>query len=403
MIVSILDYSDKRGSRLEWQPHVDKLIIEWLANHTPPTCIQKNILAMARSIHTDIDIVRELPSLTHIRNMCTVLASVSKTLAVCRLAKAPAWKQIHTDETSRTHTSLVNAIVSIADSDGVFRTICLSSNIMAQDGTAEEQACAIIASFQEFKNLLDDWREVTVEMYPNRLDLLNQIPSSDNMCISKMLGSMITTDTCPTALLLRPKLIQKVYQYCCDELKMFEAEITPILEGDCWQHMRNIICNGIDLEMRSHLTQLLEDDLSIIQPHLRVKCDLDNICRMCDKEFNGTANYTLGHGRQFMQWMETHRGGELLIPIVRALGGKRMDGSFEGSFPVYMGRHHFVAFLHDFLCSTDSSNILQHNLFITLSCVELIAQLRVASIFFVAYIIPMRWLAGKTHTLAHRN
>ena len=70
--------------------------------------------------------------------------------------------------------------------------------------------------------------------------------------------------------------------------------------------MRNIICNGIDLELRSYLHNLLEVDLAIIPYHLRVKYDLENLFQMCDKEFNGTANYTLGHGEQFMKWMATH-------------------------------------------------------------------------------------------------
>ena len=82
---------------------------------------------------------------------------------------------------------------------------------------------------------------------------------------------------------------------------MPEEEIKPILEGDLWQHMRNIICNGIEIELRSYLHNLLEVDIAIIPYHLRVKCDLDNLCRMCDKEFNGTANYALGHGEPFMQ------------------------------------------------------------------------------------------------------
>jgi hypothetical protein len=34
---------------------------------------------------------------------------------------------------------------------------------------------------------------------------------------------------------------------------------------------------------------------------------------------------------------------------------------------------------------------------------EYIAQLRVASILFLAVVVPMRWLAGKTHELAHRG
>jgi hypothetical protein len=34
---------------------------------------------------------------------------------------------------------------------------------------------------------------------------------------------------------------------------------------------------------------------------------------------------------------------------------------------------------------------------------EVIAQLRVASIMFLAVVVPMRWLAGNTHKLAHRK
>lgn len=91
------------------------------------------------------------------------------------------------------------------------------------------------------------------------------------------------------------------------------------------------------------------------------------------------------------------------MPIVRALGGNRQDGAFEGALPIYMGRQYFVAFLHDFLCSNDTENGLQFSLYLTLRSVEVIAELRVASIFFIAIIVPMRWLAGNTHTLSHRK
>ena len=100
-----------------------------------PSCIQKNILAMARVIHTKMEIIRELPSLAHIRHMRTVLASTSKTLATLRLARAPEWKQFHTDETYRIQKSRVKAVVSILDTDGKLKTMCLSSSIVAKDGT----------------------------------------------------------------------------------------------------------------------------------------------------------------------------------------------------------------------------------------------------------------------------
>ena len=59
------------GGSCEWLPHVDKLILEMLANRTPPMCIQANIFAMSRVLHLEIDIVRELPSLKHIKSLRT--------------------------------------------------------------------------------------------------------------------------------------------------------------------------------------------------------------------------------------------------------------------------------------------------------------------------------------------
>ena len=76
---------------------------------------------------------------------------------------------------------------------------------------------------------------------------------------------------------------------------------------------------------------------------------------------------------------------------------------FQGALPVFIARHYFGVFLHHYLCCTDSDNILQHNLFINLSCVEVIAELRIASIFCIAFIFPIRWLSRKTHKLSHRD
>ena len=74
---------------MHWMPMVDKLIVKMLANRTPPTCIQSNILAMARVVFPNHNIVKELPSHRYIRYMRTVLSIVTKTLAAYRLGKAP--------------------------------------------------------------------------------------------------------------------------------------------------------------------------------------------------------------------------------------------------------------------------------------------------------------------------
>jgi hypothetical protein len=91
----------KLGAHSEWLPHVDKLILEMLANRTLPSCIQANIFAMSQVLQPEQDIVKELSSLKHIKKLRTVLLYCTKTLAAYQLGHAKDWKQLHTDETSR--------------------------------------------------------------------------------------------------------------------------------------------------------------------------------------------------------------------------------------------------------------------------------------------------------------
>jgi len=162
---------------MEWTIEVDKLVMELLANRCPPTSIQACILIMARSLSPGHELVCEQPCLKTIHNMRTVVLRVTKTLAALRIGKSPTWKQLHTDKTSRRQISLVNVVIGLLGSDGVLRSIFLSGSIIAEDSTAENQSRAIIASFTESAKLLADWIKVTAEMFPNRDDLIDLIPS----------------------------------------------------------------------------------------------------------------------------------------------------------------------------------------------------------------------------------
>ena len=158
---------------------------------------------------------------------------------------------------------------------------------------------------------------------------------------------------------------------------------------------------AIEILLSRKVTQILVEELALVPPHLRVKCDIGNVCRCMDKEFNFTANYPKGHGDAFHDWMRRYHPGELVMPVICTLGGDRQDSSFEGALPVYMGRKFFVQFLHKELCSSLKENILQTNMFIILHATKMISQLRIASIIFIAVVVPMHWLAGKTHELGH--
>ena len=135
-------------------------------------------------------------------------------------------------------------------------------------------------------------------------------------------------------------------------------------------------------------------------PHLLLFPSSD-LLRMVDKEYNRTANYAKGTGDQYADWLGRFRPGRRYLPIVRVLGGNRQDASFEGAFPIYDSMSDMLKYTDQ--CLMCSENILQQSLFIVLSSMETIAQLRIASILYLSVIIPMRWLAGNTHKLAHRN
>ena len=129
----------------------------------------------------------------------TVLLQTTKTLAAYCLGNATSWKQLHTDETGRRQKQLVNVVMNIINDSGNFQSICLSGSIIAEDSTAQEQSRAIIASFGESGQLLHEWKDVTSEMFPNRHDLIDMIPNPSDMAPTKLLGGMVSTDTCNTA------------------------------------------------------------------------------------------------------------------------------------------------------------------------------------------------------------
>ena len=141
-----------------WKYHVEKLILEMLANRTPISSIQANIVSFCSHILPGQDVVEELPCVKHIRDMRTVQLTVAKTLAGKRVGDAKQIKQLNTDETSKLQVQVTNVILSILQNDETLKTVCLAGDIIGADGTAEEQVREIVQSFGEAGRLLEKWR-----------------------------------------------------------------------------------------------------------------------------------------------------------------------------------------------------------------------------------------------------
>jgi hypothetical protein len=73
----------------------------------------------------------------------------------------------------------------------------LSTSIIAEDDIAESLSKSIVQTFKESGELLDVWQDVTVEMYPDCVDLVDMIPKGCNITSTKLAKQgMIMTDTC---------------------------------------------------------------------------------------------------------------------------------------------------------------------------------------------------------------
>ena len=266
---------------MQWKSNVDKLILEWLANRTPPSCIRVNMVSMALAINPQSEIVKEVPCVKYIRNLRTVLSLVTKCLAGQVVGSCTKIKQLHTDGTSHKGTEIVNLICRILTDDKQLKTICLAGDIIPEDGTAECQSTAIVNQFSETGRLLEGWRDMTSEIYandPELSSLLLQIPKKEDICVSKTLGATLESDNCSTARLNQSLMSQKCIAIAKqvginDKTKLYHSY------GHCFNHQRNTLCKAVAGGFNRRIGEALAKDLPSFAHHHRISSDLMNVHR----------------------------------------------------------------------------------------------------------------------------
>ena len=83
--------------------------------------------------------------------------------------------------------------------------------------------------------------------------------------------------------------------------------------------------------------------------------------------------------------------------------GSRQDLICMGYMAIFKNRVLNIELLDDQLRICGNNHILQQNLFIILSSIEMIATSRLFDMINAAVCISVRWLSGNTHKLAHHN
>jgi len=232
----------------------------------------------------------------------------------------------------------------------------------------------------------------------------HDIPAMSEMNIGKVGGGAASTDTAnPARKQERRLLCNVITKAAADLLQIPISSDDPrlhVLEVDCFNHLRNVWLGGMSKALTKALKVTLKDELDAIDNRLRVSTSMESVLRATDKEFSLCANYPKGHGELFREWMAHNHPGALLLHVERTTGS-RQDLCCEGSGAIYMNRVYYIEFLDERLrtCGAEG-NILQENLFIIYSSMEMIAQTRVYSIIHLSIVLPMRWLAGNSHKLS---
>ena len=86
-----------------------------------------------------------------------------------------------------------NVIIGFMTDNG-YKFITLSLSILPEDGTAESCTEAVLNTFKEGRALLTMWHTKTKTIYPNRSNLLETIPLSSELYISKLYKGSLTTN-----------------------------------------------------------------------------------------------------------------------------------------------------------------------------------------------------------------
>jgi hypothetical protein len=254
--------------------------------------------------------------------------------------------------------------------------------------------------------------------------MLDDIPDPKEMTVTKVFGGGVMSDNCNRANATQTRLETLVIDI--GKEKGYTTEQMIIYQGNCSNHARNSVMDKVVVFLANRLTNDLKEgtfyplvplsycytltfcmllphaDLDKIPSQFRVSCNMNDILYQVDKCANDTANYYKGCGDQYKDYKKTFHPTDRSLPKIRVTGGNRQDSAFEGALPVFDDRHVLLEFL-DGRLSAGSENLLEQCLCMILESVEMIAQLRVCSILFLSIVVPWRWLAGKTHTLAHRN
>ena len=116
----------RRGGSKSWPLHVIMLVCELLCDGVPPARVGATI--QTTNAYFTGDEATELPSISTIRECCTVVQTLNDLLAAYKLAGQEQWRQLFTDGTTRRQISFQCLVIGFLTASG-FQSVIASSCI----------------------------------------------------------------------------------------------------------------------------------------------------------------------------------------------------------------------------------------------------------------------------------
>ena len=182
--------------------------------------------------------------------------------------------------------------------------------------------------------MLDQWRAI----HEAEFGCDHDIPSSEEMNITKLNEAVVSSDACNAARLTSDLIAEAIEEAVREQADIEGVDVSALtIRVDCHHHLRNVWIKALNKHLSKYLNALMAGDLNVIDYRYCVSTKFDVVLWAIDKEFSLPANYPKGHGVLFKIWMDFNHPGALLLPVEHA-SGSRQDLTVEGAASVYWNR-----------------------------------------------------------------
>jgi hypothetical protein len=333
-----------------------------------------------------------------------------EAMAAFQVADSVQVKSFGFDETTKYHDSVLSSNTQILRRDGKVVDVVLRGAFLIPGGTAKEVAEAVDQKLMRHgRRLLQQWKDEHEALHGLGSWERDGGASPEGIGMHRLSEhTLLMSDTCNAARCAKRLLGTMAIDAAVERIgkdrweamgEVERGEKCANYQGDCYQHLRNILIGALSDGATNHLKDELADSLEDFSSFDRMSTDAMDLIRAIYKELHKVCSstvqystvqystvqystvqystvllpyhptqggeYALGKGREFHAWLCKHHPSAVWMPLERA-GGGRQDLPLDGAVPIFLNRKLILQFLYPLISVPGSSNKLEKFLWRTL-------------------------------------